>query len=436
MPLTPDERVAIEEMFDEVTNIVGEEADDDEPTARSVLREAFDTPSGGVEALPQDEPFRVYNKSRTELASIPPAYSSAYAVDASTTRPESYTNGLTIDVANAKAAMLGDGDADIERYATIVGAYYINNDEIDPSERTLRDDQITSKLLSIEPSSSESIRQQVSNKARTMAEGSHAESIAPHLDGPLFLDGSIYPMSVLTTLLFAKERAFKGDVDLTSSAGKSREQDIVDSYVHAIDSQFDNGYPVVGVVKTMTTDVLVSAIEEKLRYHDEDRNIPWTRDDQLLSKALYDPDPDAVTFTSWMVETQLNQNTGGNDDVEPLEGFDIANDRTPQEYRRAWFYVRLPSTKTVFRVEAPLMMVYDKDDRQEIQLMVIRRMVEAGGTPAVVDRADTHAHISQDNSKDLKRQLAKHIKRVHGYNRDGRFETISYHNHHTQEDQL
>lgn len=420
MPLMPEEEKAIVELFDEVSEVVGEATVDRDYDARDVLRDTFDTDTTGVQAL--DEPVTIHCEDRHDLAKLPMPYDTVYGIDGSTTRPESFANGLVVDVANAKAAMLGDGDEDIERESTIVGAYHITDDTVEMAEKTLRQDNITSKLVSIEPTAARSIRDQVSTTARTLAEGHHAERIAPRLDGPLFLDGAIYPLSVRSTLLFAKREVVRGEADLTHTTGKQREQDIVDAYVHAIDSQRENGYPVIGVVKAMSTDMLVSAAEENLLRQHEEVNLPWTRDDQLLADALYVPGPDDVTFTSWFVEGALGDADGTQ--VEPLMGFDVAGD--PKEYRRAFFYVRLPTTKTVFRIEAPLMMARTEDTRNKLQQMVLRLLVESGDTPAVVKRADNRANISQDNSKGLKRRLLREMKKVYGYNRDGRFEDIMH----------
>lgn len=423
MPLTPNERQAIAEMFDEVTEVVGAATDDREQNARDVLREAFKAQAGAIKAI--DEPVTIHCEDRHDLANLPMPYESCYGLDASTTRPESFANGLVIDVANAKAAMLGDGDTDIERLATIIGAYHINDENVDMDDTVLRQGDITSKLISIEPTASMGVGEQVSMKARTMAEGHHAEAIAPRLDGPLFLDGAIYPLSVRSTLLFAKQQAVRGAADLTRTAGKSREKDIIDAYVRAIDIQMENGYPVIGVVKTMNTDALVDAVEENLNAQDKDVTLPWNRDDQFLEDALYVPGPDDVTFTSWLVETRLD---APDQPIEPLKGFDFADHRDPEEYRRAFFYVRLPTTETVFRIEAPLMMVRDDDDRNMVQQMVLGLMVNSGDTPEVVKRADDRAHISQDNSADLKRLLLQEMRKTHNYNSDGRFSDIMYNN--------
>ena len=423
MALTPDEHDAIEEMLSEVNSVVGAVTDTVEHDARTVLREAFEETSGYIELL--DDPFQIYADDRHSLAELPLEYESVYGIDAGTTRPESYTNGLVIDIANAKVAMLGEGSDDIERAATIVGAYYHKDDNIELGEQTLRSGDLTCKLLSVEPSQTRSLREQVSVRARTMAEGMHAETIAPQLDGPLFRDGSIYPMALRQTLLFAKGLAVEGGADLTGTAGKAQEKEIVDRYIHAIDAQYENGYPLIGIVKTMSTDQLVSAVEQKLLKQHDEVNLPWNRDDQFLSSALYVEDPETVTFTSWLVETVLNQNGR---EIEPLEGFDLADPDNPQLYRRAFFYVRLPTTGTVFRIEAPLMMVLSEDDRRSIQRLVLNRMVRAGDTPEVVKRADDRARIPQQTAKTFKERFLRDMHAVKGYNRDGRYEQYSYEN--------
>lgn len=424
MPLTPEDLDALEEVVTEVGSIVDGDDEEDENVARDLFRRVFDKPrGGGIE--PIEEPGEVYREQKDTVMQWSDPWDSVYGIDASTTRPEAYNNGLVIDVANAKAAMLGEGNDIVGQKSTIIAAAHHNSDDTAIPHKTLRDDDIISKIVPIDynPDSRDDIRTQVAKKARTIAEGEHAKRIAPHLDGPLFRDGGIYPMSIMPTLLFAKAKAREdiSKIDLLSAAGKEQEEAIVNAYLAAINTQLENGYPVIGIVKTMSTDELIDAVATK---NDSDDSMPWSQDDQFMSEVLYTSDPDSITFTTWLVQTHKESN---GTKVEPMEGFGEIehNGHDPRDYRRAWFYVRAPSTRTVFRIEAPLMMVRDERDRNQIRRRVLKEIVASGQAPAVVNRADTRANITQGNAKHLKDML-KDMRLVRHYNLHGRHSDIRH----------
>ena len=425
MPLSPDEIDAMEEVFRTLGTRVEKAEDDDE--ARRLFRDYMSLPTGGIEVLSEkNEPPRVYKVSKADLSNWDDPYDSMYGLDSSTTRPESYNNGLVLDVAKAKAAMLGDGVNEPERLTTIVAAVYAD-DNMGLSETTLRDDDIKSELIPIEYGGTpERVGSAVSTRAQKFAEGKHALRIAG-LDGPLFIDGSIYPRSVISRLYFAKEKAFRtgGTSGLAQSTGKEQEQEIVENYIAAIDAQMGNEQPLIGVVKTMKTDELVTALEKKMVTEIEQPTVPWPQDDQFMSDVLDTDSPEEVTFTSWLVKTKLS---GSGEDVEPIRGFEIDDDREYRDYRRAFFYVRLPQDRVVFRIEAPLMMVRDESDRMRLQRKALKEVVDSSGPPAVIERSDGRANISMDNAEYLKGILKDTIdsNQTMDYNKHGRFKQIRH----------
>jgi hypothetical protein len=429
MSLTPSEIDALQEVFEDIGSSVPAQREQ-EASARILFREYLGQPGGGVECLPAEEPPSIYRTSTNEIAQWDSPFTASYAVDSGTTRSETYTNGLVLDAAKAKGARGGDGTPEVEELTTIVAAAYYNDITSPLRDKTLREGELESRIITLQDIDNE-ISTMVSQFAQKTAEGRHLERMAETgLDGPLLIDGSIYPMRLLSTLVWAKETKFADDSSqLFSSAGKSQQDDIVDRYVHAIDAQYESGYPLIGVVKTMTTDEVVRAVRTAAAADPDAEKVPWAHDSQFLSNVLFsDPDAaeeDHLTFTSWFVQTALQKS--GQDPVEPLLGFNHDESREARDYRRAFFYVRLPHGQ-VFRIEAPLLMVDDATDRLRVTTYALRAIAFARDVPSVIKRADNRAKITQNNAEALKRSLmqATGVEQTYHYNNHGRFAQFRY----------
>src|SRR5699024_2581937 len=153
--------------------------------------------------------------------------------------------------------------------------------------------------------STQNLSKAVSSVAQSLAEGEHARRMLSEVDGPLFLDGSLYPLGVLYWVLL-------DDAGVTSPAESwDVPREIVENYIGVVETQYDRGFPVVGVVKTSTTAQLVDALEEKIRQHsvtDEiglRPDVSWTRDHQYIAEVLRAGSLDELTYTSWFVSTEL-----------------------------------------------------------------------------------------------------------------------------------
>lgn len=427
MPFNHDDLEIIQDVFLNIRKTVGNH-DRNDRNGREIFRRFADIPGGGIDAM--GEP-RVYSLTRDQLSKWDDPYDAVYGVDGGTTRPEAYNTDVVIDVAKARAAMLGNGNEDVEEKLTVVAGIYSPEDDI-PAQ-ILHDDEAYSEILPVQRGDSTSrITSEVTTRAQKTAEGHHAKRISG-LDGPLFIDGSIYPRTLMTTLYFAKKIAVGSqDAKLTQSAGKAQEQEIVDNYVNAIDNQMDENQPVIGIVKTMQTDELVSSIERKMQTKIDNPSVPWPQDSQFMSDVLYTDDPEAITFTSWLVETKLERQGRT---IEPMQGFDIDENRTPEDYRRSFFYVRVPRKNIVFRVEAPLMMA-DPEENEEmsrwIQRKAVKEIAQTTAPPMVIQRADNRANISKENAKYLKKLLAdnsdrgKNLSMTKDYNKHERHENQRY----------
>lgn len=407
---------ALEAMFEHIAETVADEAD--RRSARGIFREWMGADGGEITAL--DSPG-VYRRSESELVQYRGRYDSWYGIDASTVRPQDFQNGLITSAATAICAMLGDGNAVIESERSIVGAVYCDIDGVEFSERELQTGDVTVELETVRATvAPRELRRWVGATARVPAECRHSERVADRIDGPLFVDGSLYPMSVLPNVQFARainQQRSTSQLVETEQLGTAAEA--IQSRVNAIGTLMKRDLPVVGVVKTISTSRVVDALREKVQSRDEPPLLPWAEDSQFLADVLYHEEPRQLSFTSWLVRTHRAPGTRG-EQVEPLGGFDIPEGFEATDFRRAFFFVRLPRG-IVFRVEVPFGQVDTPSKRTEMQLFALGAIAEANGAPMVVDRADERARVPND-VRDYLTDVLDVTEPVQDYNRDERFD--------------
>lgn len=397
---------------------IGQVVDEDMDARTSAARDRFRTDlvrSGGkITAL--DDP-EVYHATEAQLVTHPRTYENQYGIDGSTVPPRKYLDGMVVGFATASCAMLGSGDEDIETRTRIVGSVYHRTDDINLDEGRLADGNQTIDLKLVGEGKRQSgVEDWVRSTALGLAEGRHARAVAANLDGPLFLDGGLYPAYILPEVGFARRHA-GGDLDHGEGALKSVSAGIetIQGYVDAIATVVDGGYPIIGVTKTLRTSMMVNALEAKMEGITDAGPVIWSEDSQFLGQVLYTDEPNEITFTSWFEQTGLL----ADDEHEPLAGFEFNTGETARDYRRAFFFVRLP-TETVFRVEAPRKVVETREDRARIQMLALRELADARGPPMVIQRADDQARITKTAQHRLFDQIDQ-AGIVRDYNRDVRF---------------
>jgi hypothetical protein len=418
----------VRDIFEQIDENVPRETTEQTAYARRLFAQ-LGRSGGGIEAVSEPECFR------TPIADLgrwtnDPWDDTSYGIDASTTRNFEYTNGLITDTAYAKLGVSGtDVDRTPEQAGTVKTVVYYDEGESSihgkrfpaDEQRDGEDDrQLHGELVPYEAdrNSTRNLPKAVSSVAQSLAEGGHARRMLDAIDGPLFLDGSLYPLGVLYWVLLDHA----GD---TSPANRwDRPREIVGNYVEVVDTLYERNLPVVGVVKTSTTAQLVEALEAKLVRHgvtDEDGlrpDVSWVRDHQFIADVLRNDSLDEFTYTSWFVSTELG---AGRLDTELLEPFaDTLQFGGPENYRRAFFYVRLPKREFVLRVEAPLLFVREEDTRHEIRDKALKEIAKRRDVPYAVKRADRTARISPENRKSLRRVLTS-ARPTMNYNTDGRW---------------
>jgi hypothetical protein len=167
---------------------------------------------------------------------------------------------------------------------------------------------------------------------------------------------------------------------------------------------------------------VVGALHTKLDDHDVRHDgsrpaVPWTRDRLFVREALRGGDPDHATSTSWLVQTERTVDGRSYEPLDPAREF---VERDPAAYRRAFCYVRLPPEGTVFRIEAPHLMVDDPDRREAVRLIALRELARTRDVPRAIRRADRLARITPANRERIRRTITTG-EYAHDYNWDGRW---------------
>jgi hypothetical protein len=420
--MNPEALGAVRQVFAELDAAVPRDLDSQTAHARQLF-ELLDHDGGGVEPL--EEP--TYQRTRIDELGTwtdDPWSGPTYGVDASTTRPLEYNNGLVVDTAHAKTAVTGStADRAVERSGRIATVAYLDDDDSVLHGQTFEGDHVTAELVSFPQSTEEprNVSKSVATVAQRLSESEQALDSLDAIDGPLFLDGSVLPLGIVYWVLldYAGERSPAGSWELPA--------DILDNYIEVIDRQYERGQPVIGVVKTSTTSQVLAALREKITRNDlrddDGRllSVPWVRDHQFIAEVLRHDDLDYLTYTSWFVNRGQEIGRQRYDVLEPRAGQLAHGD--PADYRRAFCFVRLPKTGDLLRIEAPRLMVADETSRKQVRLKALKEIAKRRGVPGAVHRADRLASISRENRETI-RELLERTEAAYDHNYDGRWSDL------------
>ena len=374
---------------------------------------------GTVDSLGEPEYFKT-RKSELGTWTEDPWSEPTYGVDASTTRPLEYNNGLVVDTAHAKLGVSGaDADRTPEQRGTIVTGVYLEDDDVTLQQEAIERGNVEGEIVRIpEMRQRTNVTSILTSTVQRLAEGRHARRCLNDVDGPLFLDGSVYPLSVIywTLLDRAGQGAPVGNWDLP--------EEVIENYVAVVDACYEEDVPVLGIVKTSSMGELTESLREKIAqnnlrgprgtFHD----VPWLRDHQFVGEVLRDPSLDHLTYTSWFVQQRVELRGESFGLLEPVE--DELDHGQPADYRRAFAYVRTPKTGNVFRIETPVLFLRDEERREQVLLKALKEIARQGDVPRAVARADRIARISPDNRETI-RDTLQTVEPAFDYNRDGRW---------------
>ncbi|WP_424008713.1 DNA double-strand break repair nuclease NurA [Haloferax denitrificans] len=413
---------AVRELFAEIDAAVPRDQESQAEHARRLFG-LLEREGGIVEAV--DEPAF----HRTRLAELgtwtdDPWDGATYGVDASTTRPLEYNNGLVVDAAHAKTGVTGgDTDRTLERSGRVVGVAYLDDSDSTLHEKTLEGEYVTADLVRFPEATEEprNISKSVAAVAQRLSESRQAVESLDALEGALFLDGSVLPLGIVYWVLLdhAGGRSPAGSWNLPA--------EIVGNYIEIIDHQYKREQPVLGIVKTSSMSQVLDALREKIDQHnirgDHGRllDVPWVRDHQFMAEVLRFDDLEYLTYTSWFVSSGQEINGQRYELLEPLA--DRLGHGSPSDYRRAFCFVRLPKTGDLLRVEAPYLMVRDDEMRERVQLKALKEIAQQQGVPRSIERADKLARISRENRRKI-RGLIERTEASYDHNWDGRWRDL------------
>ena len=386
-------------------------------------------PRGEGCVKPVGDETHLYSEDKNTIWHEYQGFGRSFGLDASTTRDISFENGLILDVANA---VIGEKNTErrVRNHRTIVAGVWFDDGEEKFDRATIQNESWDTDYGIVDtyaeaaflPSTRgylQAPNKWVSAGAQALAEGRHLKTYVDELDGPVFLDGALYPMSILSRLVFV---TVEGTV--VSPEWRDATTAMVQQYVDGIEKQMASGHPVIAVTKSVNTNEVLKAIEANQEAGPERDRIPWTDDYAYATSLLAQPrhDNQTYTYTSWVVQEKVSIK---NERVELVDGFEFSEFSAP-ELRRAFFFARVPREGHIFRIEVPAVYVeyMDLEDRRVFQRAILRELVETEDTPRAVLDADHHAQITLD-VRDRISENMREIQTVSDYNR-ARWEHLAY----------
>jgi len=415
---------ALEGMFNELDHAVSEFEEEPRITAEEALS-YFGLPGGFIEPLlPDDEEFGVIHEPTTDVYEWDDPWSISYGIDGSTTRSLQFSNGLLAGASVAKLGVSGDSEhAELANRATTTLVAHLNEDafslgDIDDSEFDTPEGIEAHVFQFPQCERTSRLEEYVVGVSRTYAEGRHAYEMANEIDGPLFIDGPIYPNPAFGWMLF--EQVGEGPRRMTK-IWPEMVSDILQNYVNTVETMHRRDLPLVGITKTSGSAVALDALETKIDDADADVSVPlpWTNDHQLFDDALFTMEDkhgdrgSIISYTPWLRQTK--QTVRGHP-VVPFETFDVDLEHgDANEYQRVFFYARTPMTDNVMRIEVPYLLVKDAERRDQIQRKVLVELAQQQKEPRAITHADEMARITRVDRNKL-RQIIGSVRAIEGYN--------------------
>lgn len=414
----PRAQDALREMFRGVNERVGAVEAPDRPAADAVF-ERFGGDDSNVRAL--EEPDVRHEPVRDVLAWEDP-WPVSYGVDASTTTPLQFSDGVLLSAANAKLGVKGNtDDPAVAHESTVSMSVYARDDDLDVGGLDGSGEHVERSVFRFPTlgGREDSLPGWTMSLARTFAEGAHARRLIERIDGPLFIDGPVYPSGIVLWTLFARNESAPRS-PASDDICPARVVEILTNYVRVVEHHHREGYPVIGVTKQPSGSRTVGALEAGT----EDAPLRWGNDHQFFSDALstetdrQGDDGEIISYTTWLLQERMETYGESLVPFEEIDGLTLRRGDA-EEYQRAFFYVRVPLRDVVLRVDAPLLMVRSQRDRERIRRKALAEIASMRDIPLAVKSADAAARISRENREELKKEM-KNVVAQPSYNAEYR----------------
>lgn len=413
---------ALNQMFQELGRAVGDFDAQQTVTAADAITH-FQQPGGDVVLLNDDE-FQITHKPISEVKSWDDPWPTTYGLDGSTTRALQFNNGLLAAGSAAKLGVSGEtSNADLANRTTTTLVAHHNDDEFElpgVGESDIELPEGTDAEMLRFPASDliSRLDDYLVGVSRTYAEGKHARKYAAELDGPLFIDGPLYPNPAFSWMLF--EQAGVGPTYMTDN-WPEMVGEILQNYVSTVEIMYDRNYPPIGIIKTGRSSAALDSLQTKIEDNDVDIEtpLPWGSDHLLFDDALYNPDDrygnkgPIISYTPWF----LQKKEGAHDEsVVPFEFYDGVSLKwgDAEEYIRAFFYVRCPQSDYVMRVETPHTFARNARLRERITRKALVEIAQQQKEPRAITFADQLARISRDDRFNLRDVIEQFARTNHG----------------------
>lgn len=373
---------------------------DHEAFAERVWTEMLDPlVDGGTTLL---EPLGEQLRHRIDIESVALTdlgFDTVHGLDSGTITPTTFKNGLTMDLAHAAMAS-APSDLDLHRGRSVVAAIHSADAtaRVSHEDWTMDDDGYFRTKTVEAPRVRRFSERVVSALALYLAESEHALSNAAVVDELLVLDGPIYPKAMLRWADRDPELA-----DLLYEADLPRTA--VGNYLELVERFVERDVPLIGLVKNPASKSITRAVRAK------GTNAPWVDDATFFARVL-DPDPEAdpgeratdeLTCTSWF------RSRGGPDRIVSSAGdaLDLERRLPPADYEVAFATIYDPRDDLTYRVEAPVAIVRDEEQRRRLLRYVLSEVAAERGPPGPVAKADELARIGRDERRSLRETLAE-----------------------------
>jgi hypothetical protein len=230
------------------------------------------------------------------------------------------------------------------------------------------------------------------------------------LDGPLYLDGALVPLGPAARTTLSSDRSVNSPWDhLTEFA--------VTAFATAVAAHLENGHPVFAISKTQETSALVETLATIARTQTgtdwlqpsaaAESPLPWQTDQQFVSHLLGDHVDDrnhsrTWAYTPWLSQPEISV-PKRDARKRPVTEEQLAH-FSPSQLERTYFFVRIPGSEGIFRVETPRSLLDELSvpERESVQQRVLRAMAAQRGTAEPIGRADERAALSYEARNELR----------------------------------
>lgn len=353
-----------------------------------------------------------YWSAETIRTSVP-AWELVYGIDGSTTQPLQYSNGLLIGAASSTVGSRGtipESESSAIRDANTIGAVLYHRTNDTPLPRIDHDGAHIEMDLFRFPSIESRVRQLpnwVSRIARMHSESRHLQRVGSETKHPILVDGPVFPTAPFNWYEQSNEWGVLTPLD----AWSDRITTVMQQYVKGVEQRIEMDAPLIGIVKSPRSKELVETVA----------SVPgltggtgrWHNDNGFMSEALAPGAPEKATLgaTSWL-EPREDVQAGRKQPNDPgvFDSVELAYDES--QYKRAFFYARLPGRATIIRVETPKAFLQSAAERRAIRSRVLRELAfeEPGNVPIAITRADQRANISRALREQLDLQNAERVQ--------------------------